>query len=83
MDVLRIPKASVMGYSLGLYIAQPVTMMHPDKVNSLVPIGSSCGGKDHTPKPAEFIKLQSKIVNQSLNHIPVPHEECKRLMLLH
>ena len=79
MDVLRIPKASVMGYSLGLYIAQPVTMMHPDKVNSLVLIGSSCGGKDHTPKPAEFIKLQSKIVNQSLNHIPVPHEELQAL----
>jgi hypothetical protein len=33
--------------------------MYPDKVNSLVLVGSSCGGKDHTPKPPEFIKLQS------------------------
>ena len=79
MDVLKIPKAGVMGYSLGSYIAQQVTMMHPDKVNSLVLIGSSCGGKDHTPKPPEFIKLQSEIVNQSLNHIPISHEEMQGL----
>jgi pimeloyl-ACP methyl ester carboxylesterase len=79
MDALKIPKAAVMGYSLGSYIAQQVTMMHPDKVNSLVLISSSCGGKDHTPKPPEFIKLQSEIVNQSLNHIPIPHEEMQAL----
>src|SRR5947209_11942072 len=30
MDVLKIPKAGVMGYSLGSYIVQQVTMMHPD-----------------------------------------------------
>jgi pimeloyl-ACP methyl ester carboxylesterase len=79
MDVLKIPKAGVTGYSLGSYIAQQVTMMHPGKVNSLVLIGSSCGGKDHTPKPPEFIKLQSDIVNKGLNHIPVSHEELQAL----
>jgi pimeloyl-ACP methyl ester carboxylesterase len=79
MDALKIPKAAVMGYSLGSYIAQQVTMTHPDKVNSLVLIGSSCGGKDHIPKPPEFIKLQSEIVNQSLHHIPIPHEEMQAL----
>jgi pimeloyl-ACP methyl ester carboxylesterase len=79
MDVLKIPKADVMGYSLGSYIAQQVTMMHPDKVNSLVLIASSCGGRDHTPKPPEFIKLQSDIVNKSLNHIPVSHEDMQAL----
>ena len=35
MDVQKIPKAGVMGYSLGSYIAQQVTMMHPDKVTVL------------------------------------------------
>lgn len=79
MDVLKIPKAGVMGYSLGSYVAQQVTMMHPDKVNSLVLVGSSCGGKDHTPKPPEFIKLQSEVVNQTLHHIPVPREEMQSL----
>ena len=81
MDALKIPKAGVMGYSLGSYIAQQVTMMHPDKVNSLVLIGSSCGGKDHTPKPPEFIKLQSDIVNEGLKHIPASHAQMQALIV--
>jgi pimeloyl-ACP methyl ester carboxylesterase len=79
LDALKIPKADVMGYSLGSYLAQQLTMMYPDKVNSLVLVGSSCGGKDHTPKPPELIKLQSEIVNKSLNNIPISHEEFKSL----
>jgi pimeloyl-ACP methyl ester carboxylesterase len=79
MYALNIPKAGVMGYSLGSYIAQQVTMMHPDKVNSLVLIASSCGGKDHTPKPPEFLKLQSDIVNNSLKHIPTSHAQMEAL----
>src|SRR5213080_1281191 len=80
MDALKIPKAGVMGYSLGSYIAQQVTMMHPDKVNSLILIGSSCGGKDHTPKPPEVIKLQSDLVNEGLKHIPASHAQMQALI---
>src|SRR5215213_10717136 len=68
LDALKIPKADVIGYSLGSYLAQQLTIMYPNKVNSLVLIGSSCGGKDHTPKPPEFLKLQAEIVNKSLNN---------------
>jgi len=71
LDALKIPNADVMGYSLGSYLAQQLTMMYPEKVNRLVLVASSCGGIDHTPKPAEFIKLQSDIVNKSLNNIPI------------
>ena len=46
LDALKIPKADVMGYSLGSYIAQQLAIMYPDKVNSLVLVGSSCGGKE-------------------------------------
>src|SRR5436309_12584476 len=80
LDALKIPKADVMGYSLGSYFAQQLTIMYPNKVNSLVLIGSSCGGKDHTPKPAEFLKLQSDMVNNSLHNIPLTHEEIKSLV---
>ena len=38
------------------------------------------GGKDHTPKPPEFIKLQSEIVNQSLNNVTISQEEMKELV---
>jgi pimeloyl-ACP methyl ester carboxylesterase len=80
LDALKIPIADVMGYSLGSYLAQQLTMMYPDKVNSLILVGSSCGGKDHTPKPPEFIKLQSDVVNKSLNNISLTAEEIKSLV---
>src|SRR6187431_1115838 len=80
MDALKIPKADVMGYSLGSYLAQQITMMHPDKVSSLMLVASSCGGNDHTPKPPEFIKLQSDIVNKSLDNISLTAEEIKSLV---
>jgi pimeloyl-ACP methyl ester carboxylesterase len=80
LDALKVPKADVMGYSLGSYLAQQLTKMYPDKVNNLILVGSSCGGKDHTPKPPEFIKLQSDVVNKSLNNIPISQEEIKSLV---
>ena len=48
LDALKIPKADVLGYSLGSYLAQQLALMHPDKVDRLILVGSSCGGKDHT-----------------------------------
>src|SRR5918996_551205 len=62
LDALKIPKADVMGYSLGGHIAQAFTISHPEKVNSLILVASSCGGKDSIPKPEEFKKLQAEIV---------------------
>ena len=80
LDALNISKADVVGLSLGSYLAQQFTIMHPDKVNSLTLVGSSCGGKDHTPKPAEFIRLQSDIVNKSLNNISLSTDELRELI---
>jgi pimeloyl-ACP methyl ester carboxylesterase len=77
LDALKIPKADVMGYSLGSWIAQQITIMYPDKVNTLTLVGSSCGGKDHTPKPPEFLKLMSEVVNKSLNNVSTSQEEMK------
>jgi pimeloyl-ACP methyl ester carboxylesterase len=81
LDALKIPKADVLGYSLGSYIAEQLAIVYPDKVNSLVLVGSSCGGKDHTPKPPEFLKLQSEIVNKSLNNVSISQEEIKSLVV--
>jgi len=80
LDALKIPKADIMGYSLGSFIAQQFTMMYQDKVNTLTLVGSSCGGKDHTPKPAELLKLQAEVVNKSLNSISISQEEMKELV---
>jgi pimeloyl-ACP methyl ester carboxylesterase len=80
LDALKIPKADVMGYSLGSNMAQQLTIMYPDKVNTLTLVGSTCGGKDHTPRPPEFQKLQSEIVNKSLNNVSISQEEMKEIV---
>ena len=80
LDALKIPKADVMGYSLGSFIAQQFTMMYPDKVNTLTLVASSCGGKNHTPKPPEFLKMMSEMVNKSLNNVSTSQEEMKELI---
>ena len=74
LDALKLPKADVMGYSLGGHIAQAFTISHPEKVNRLILVSTTCGGKDSIPKPPEFKKLQADVVNKSLSNIPITQE---------
>ena len=74
LDALKIPKADVMGYSLGGHIAHAFTISHPEKVNRLILVATTCGGKDGIPKPPEFLKLQADVVNKSLHNIPITQE---------
>ena len=79
LDALKIPKAGVMGFSLGPLISQAFTIEHPEKVNRLILAAITCGGKNGIPAPPEFVKLQSDIVNKSLNNISLTAEEIKSL----
>ena len=45
LDALKISKADVLGWSMGSYIAQELTLANPDKVNNLILYASGCGGK--------------------------------------
>ncbi len=40
LDAIKIPKADVMGYSLGGHIAQAFTISYPEKVNSVIIVAS-------------------------------------------
>src|ERR671918_2806330 len=80
LDALKIPKADVMGYSLGGHIAQAFTVSYPEKVNRVILVATMCGGKDSIPKPQEFKNLQEVIVNKTQNNIPVSQEEMKSLV---
>src|SRR5215218_5573324 len=75
LDALKIQNANVLGYSLGSYIAEQLTITNPEKVDRLVLVGSSCGGKDSTPKPPEFLRLQSEIVDKISNNVTISREE--------
>ena len=56
LDALKIQKADVLGYSLGSFIAQQLAVTHPDKVNRLVLIATTCGGKESIPPSPELKK---------------------------
>jgi hypothetical protein len=57
LDALKIQKADVLGYSLGSFIAQQLAVTHPDKVNRLVLVAASCGGKESIPPSPELPKM--------------------------
>lgn len=43
MDELNIPKASIMGWSMGTYIAQELALGYPEKVNKVILYAADCG----------------------------------------
>ena len=49
--------------------------MNPEKVNRLILVGSSCGGEDSIPKPPEFLRFQSEIVDKISNNVSISREE--------
>jgi hypothetical protein len=50
---LTISKADILGYSI---IAQELTLMDPDRVDSLVPYAPDCDGKEAIPPGSEVIQ---------------------------
>ena len=75
LDALKIQNANVLGYSLGSYVAQQLTITNPEKVSRLILAGASCGGKDGMPKPPEFLRLQAEIVDKISNNVTISQEE--------
>jgi pimeloyl-ACP methyl ester carboxylesterase len=57
LDSLGIPAAHVVGASMGGFIAQLVTLNHPDRVLSLTSIMSGPGGPDAVPPKPEGAAL--------------------------
>ena len=46
LDALGIERAHVLGWSLGTYIAQELTLRYPDRVEKLILYAGDCGGKE-------------------------------------
>jgi pimeloyl-ACP methyl ester carboxylesterase len=59
LDALKIAKADVLGWSMGSYIAQELTLTNPDKVSNLILYASGCGGQDATPTSPKIIQTIS------------------------
>ncbi len=57
MDALGIERAHVLGWSLGTYIAQELTLRHPDRVEKLILYAGDCGGKEAIYPSPEILDL--------------------------
>jgi pimeloyl-ACP methyl ester carboxylesterase len=61
MDGLRIPRAHILGLSMGASIAQELALSHPDRVDRLVLVSGTCGGKEAVgAKPEVWKDLSDK-----------------------
>ncbi|KYC52740.1 MAG: short chain dehydrogenase [Candidatus Methanofastidiosum methylothiophilum] len=58
MNVLGIEKAHILGWSMGSYIAQELTLRHPEKVNKLVIYASVCSPEMFPPSPEVLSTLE-------------------------
>ena len=65
LDALKIQKTDVLGWSLGSYIAQELTLANPDKVSNLILYASGCGGQSATPTSPKIIQI---VTNASMSY---------------
>ena len=59
LDALKVQKSDVLGFSMGSFIAQELTLLHSEKVNRLVLYAASCGGKENIPQSPDVAKILS------------------------
>jgi pimeloyl-ACP methyl ester carboxylesterase len=80
IDGLKLQKAEVLGYSMGSFVAQQLTLTHPEKVNRLILHGASCGGKEGVSPSPEVVELVKKLANNIANNVPIEQQELKSVL---
>jgi pimeloyl-ACP methyl ester carboxylesterase len=75
MDALNVPKAHILGYSMGTYVAQELVLRYPGKVNRLILYAADCGGP-------EAIDPSDDVLRQLYDTSGTPEERGRRLIRL-
>ena len=63
LDALKINKSDILGYSMGGFIAQELTLKHPYKVDDLIIYASHCAPSDRTFYPSDELLAQFSDLN--------------------
>jgi pimeloyl-ACP methyl ester carboxylesterase len=75
IDALGFERASVLGWSMGGFVAQTLALQRPDRVNKLVLLSTDPGGADADIASAA---VWSQVIDSS----GTPHEQARRLLSL-
>lgn len=81
LDALKIQKADVLGFSLGSFVAQQLAVTHPEKVNRLLLVAASCGGKESIPPSPQVVKFAYEMY-KSTNNVPITPQDVRMLMFI-
>jgi pimeloyl-ACP methyl ester carboxylesterase len=61
LDTLGIPKATVLGHSMGGFVAQAMALEHPGKIGRLVLCSTNFGGPHHIPVTPQAMAVLSDV----------------------
>lgn len=61
LEALEIPRAAVMGHSMGGFIAQAMALQHPDKIDRLILSATNFGGLNHIPAAPEAMAVMTDL----------------------
>ena len=75
IEVLGIERTSLLGWSMGGFIAQTLALQHPGRISKLILLSTDPGGADADLAPAE---VWSQLTDMS----GTPHEQARRLLPL-
>jgi pimeloyl-ACP methyl ester carboxylesterase len=75
VETLGFDRASVLGWSMGGFIAQTLALQHPDRVNKLILLSTDPGG---TGADLASAAVWSQLIDTS----GTPHEQARRLLSL-
>jgi predicted alpha/beta-fold hydrolase len=64
LEALKIQKADVLGFSMGSFVAQQLAVTNPEKVNRLLLVAASCGGKESIPPSPQAVRISSEMIKK-------------------